>query len=72
MSGVERLLRFGVEGIVGAVALINPAALVDAAGSLSQTVDDIVLFHAESKDKAVVFNAVIVGKRRKIRGARLG
>ena len=45
MRAVERTLLLGVDGIVGAVALIDPAAFVDAANLLSQSVDAGTLIH---------------------------
>ena len=66
MRGVERLFCLGVEGIVAAVALVNPAALVDTARSLSETVDYVVVSHFEGENELSVLCFVLKGKVRKI------
>ena len=63
VRAVDGALLFGMERLVGAEALIDPAALVDAAHGLAQSVDAGLVVHLQ--DKAVVF-------QRKRRGHAVG
>ena len=58
MRRIERPLGLGVKGVVGAIALIDPAALVDAARRLAQAKDDILRRQLEPKAEAAVFECI--------------